>query len=222
MTVSAIKPASSTRARRPSRRSATLKWLRNTHSWLGLWGAALGLLFGITGIVMDHRSIMKIPLPHPQESTVQLPLPEQAPVNADAMARWLQATLALEHKATRVKTEAVRAVAWGDKKVMQPEHWNAMFSTPRVNVQGDYWVGNNFVTVKRSDNGLLAVLLNLHKGVGVGPGWILLADSVAGSLIMLSLTGIAMWVLTNRRRTIGLVVGGASVAAALGLALIAM
>ena len=44
-----------------SRRGIFLKWLRKTHAWIGLWGAALGLLFGITGILQNHRSILKIP-----------------------------------------------------------------------------------------------------------------------------------------------------------------
>ena len=29
-----------------SRRPVFLKWLRKTHGWIGLWGAAIGLLFG--------------------------------------------------------------------------------------------------------------------------------------------------------------------------------
>ena len=31
---------------RPSR-ATFLKWLRKMHGWIGLWGAALGLLFGV-------------------------------------------------------------------------------------------------------------------------------------------------------------------------------
>jgi hypothetical protein len=206
------------RHRQRARRGNALKWLRKTHSWLGLWGALLGLLFGFTGILMDHRAILKIPTARPQESTVQLSLPNPAPANAEAMAGWLQQTLALEQKATRTKREGVRPVTWGDKAMQQPEHWTAVFSAPHFNVQTDYWVGNNFVTVKRSDNGVLATLSNLHKSTGIGPGWILLADSIAGSLIALSLTGIAMWVLTQRRRTLGLIVGIIPVALAVGFA----
>ena len=184
-----------------------------------MWGATLGLLFGVTGIVQDHRSILKIPTPRPLESTVQLPLPSPTPQSADDLAAWLQQTLGLDRQAGRIKREAAHAVAWGDKAVRQPEHWTAQFSSPRFTVQAEYWLGNGFVTVKRSDNGVLATLTNLHKGVGAGSGWILLADSIAGSLVVLSLTGVGLWLLTHRRRHIGLMIGGLSLATAISIAL---
>ena len=42
------------RAKR-SRRATFIKWLRHVHGWVGLWGAALGMLFGVTGFVLNHR-----------------------------------------------------------------------------------------------------------------------------------------------------------------------
>jgi uncharacterized protein len=41
-------------------RSIFLKWLRKVHGWIGLWGAVLGLLFGVTGFLQNHRATMKI------------------------------------------------------------------------------------------------------------------------------------------------------------------
>ena len=38
-----------------SRRATFVKWLRKVHGWIGLWGAALGLLFGTTGFLLNHR-----------------------------------------------------------------------------------------------------------------------------------------------------------------------
>lgn len=190
-----------------SRRSTFLKWLRKTHSWIGLWGAALGLLFGVTGILQNHRAIMKIPAAQVQESTLQLSLPSPAPANAQAMADWLQQELGLGRTATRVRSEPSRPVAWGDKTLKQPAHWMATFSSPRANMQADYWMGNSFVTVKRNDNNLFGTLNNLHKGAGVGIGWILLADTLAGSIILLSLTGVILWSQLNRRRLIGTAIG---------------
>jgi len=40
-------------------------------------------------------------------------------------------------------------------------------------------------------------------GDGVNVGWILFADSIAGSLIFLSLTGVLLWTQMNRRKMIG-------------------
>jgi hypothetical protein len=205
-----------------SRRSTALKWLRKTHGWIGLWGAALGLLFGVTGILQNHRSILKIPAAQVQESTVQLPLPTPVPEDAQSLANWLQHELKLDRAATRVRSEPPRPVAWGDKTLKQPAHWSVVFSSPRVNLQTDYWVGNNFITVKQNDNNLFGTLSDLHKSVGVGVSWILLADTLAGSIILLSLTGVILWSQLNRRRLIGMAIGVSSLGLMIVLSLQSM
>jgi hypothetical protein len=86
-------------------------------------------------------------------------------------------------------------------------------------VRADYWVGNSYVTVERSDNGTLATLANLHKGSGMGVAWVLLVDTLAGSIILLSLSGVLLWALTARRRTVGIVIGALSLLTVGGLAL---
>lgn len=207
---------------RRSRRGTFLKWLRQVHGWIGLWGAVLGLLFGTTGVLLNHRAVMKIPVTEAHESMLHLPLPDPVPANAQAMADWLQQTLSLDRPAARVKSDSSKPVAWGDKTVRQPEHWSAMFSSPRFNLQAEYWVGNRFVDVKRSDNSFFAKLTNLHKGVGMSVGWILLVDTLAGSIILLSLTGVLLWALMNRRRMIGAAIGFTSLALVGGFALQAL
>jgi hypothetical protein len=209
-------------ASRNARRGVFLKWLRKVHSWIGLWGAALGLLFGVTGILHNHRAVMKIPAAEAQESMLQVSLPNPAPANAQAMFEWLQGELAFDRQATRVRSETSKAVAWGDKSLKQPARWSGSFSTPRVNVQAEYWVGNNFVSVKRSENNVFGILNNLHKGVGVGIGWILLADTLGGSIILLSITGVVLWAGISRRRMVGTAIGLTSIAVALGFAIQSM
>jgi hypothetical protein len=202
-----------------SRRAAFLKWLRKLHGWIGLWGAALGLLFGVTGILQNHRAIMKMPVAQVQESTLQLPLPNPPPNDAHAMADWLQHELVFDRPASRVRNESPKPVAWGDKTMTQPARWSVVFNSPRVSLQAEYWLGNNFVSVKRNDNNFFASLNNLHKGNGVGIGWILLADTLAGSIIFLSLSGVLLWTLLNRRRMIGAGIGLVSLAIAVALAM---
>jgi hypothetical protein len=204
------------------RRAIFLKWLRKMHGWIGLWGATLGLLFGITGILQNHRAIMKIPAAQAQETMLQLALPSPAPADAQAMSHWLQQELALDRPALRVRSEPAKPVAWGDKSLRQPARWSAIFSSPRMNMQAEYWVGNSFVSVKRTENNLFATLNNLHKGTGVGIGWILLADTLAGSIILLSLTGVVLWTMLNRRRIIGASIGLTSLALAIVFSVQAM
>jgi hypothetical protein len=196
-----------------------LRWLRKIHLWVGLWGALLGFLFGLTGILLNHRAVLKIPAAQVQESTVQIPLPDPAPPDPQALAAWLKSSLKLAPDASRVKAEPARPVAWGDRAMVQPARWSASFTSPTGAVQAEYWVGNSYVTLKRSDNNVFATLTNLHKGVGMSVGWILLVDTLAGSIILLSLSGIVLWTLTNRRRTVGIAIASVSLLLAGGVAL---
>jgi hypothetical protein len=189
------------------------------HGWIGLWGAVLGLLFGSTGILLNHRAVLKIPAAQVQESTVQIPLPDPAPASPQALAAWLKSSLKLAPDPARVKAEPARPVAWGDRALVQPARWSASFTSPTGAVQAEYWVGNNFVTLKRNENNVFATLTNLHKGVGMSMGWILLVDTLAGSIILLSLSGVVLWTLTNRRRTVGIAIASASLLLAGGVAL---
>jgi hypothetical protein len=200
-----------------SRRASFLKWLRKMHGWIGLWGATLGLLFGSSGILLNHRAVLKIPAVQTQESTVQLPLPAPAPADPAAMAAWLRQSLALA-PAAKAKAEPARPVAWGDKSLTQPARWSASFVAPGSSVQAEYWVGNNFVTVKRSETNAFGLLSNLHKGTGMSVGWILLVDTLAGSIILLSITGVLLWSMTTRKRLVGAAIAGSALALVLGVA----
>jgi hypothetical protein len=102
---------------------------------------------------------------------------------------------------------------------MQPEFWQVAIAGPGHNVQAEYWVGNGFVSVKRTQNSLLSTMNNLHKGVGLSVGWVLLIDTIAGSLILLSLTGVLLWTELNKRRTVGVVLVAGSIVAALAAGL---
>lgn len=203
-----------------SGRGVFLKWLRKTHAWIGLWGAALGLLFGATGILLNHRAILKIPAAQVQETTVQLALPNPAPADANAMAAWLQGELKTDEPASRVRDEPSRPVAWGDKTLTQPGRWTATFGSPRMNVEAEFWIGNGFVSVKRRENNVFGVLNNLHKSAGVGAGWVLLADTLGGAIILLSLTGVLLWASINRRRMIGTCIALLSLVTAIVMAAI--
>jgi len=53
--------------------------------------------------------------------------------------------------------------------------------------------GNRTVKVTRSEANLIAALTRLHQAVGVDVFWVLIVDSIAGSLILLSVTGLVLW-----------------------------
>mgnify|MGYP003337975171 FL=1 len=210
-----------------ARRAALLYWLRRTHGWFGLWGALFGLMLGISGVWLNHRATLKLDLPDQRIANAQLPLSDPAPRTAPEMAAWLQQTLRLDKAAFNVRVERARPVPWmergGEKPLQQPlqqpERWLINLGGPNRVIQAEYWVGNRSVGLRTTENGFIAALTNLHKGTSMPVAWILLVDTVAGSLIFLSLSGALLWWMTNRRRRLGLAIFGASMSVTVGLAL---
>ncbi|OZI38621.1 peptidase [Bordetella genomosp. 10] len=197
------------------RRGVFLKWLRKTHSWIGLWGALLGFLFGLTGFFQDHRAVMKIDVGAQQVSTLHLDLPSPPPADPAQLNAWLQQALKLPRPAERVQREQAHPVAWGDRSAIQPERWQLNFRTPNYMAQAEYWVGASQVSVRRVDAGIMGVLENLHRANGVGAAWVLIADTIAGGMMLLSLTGVLLWVGLNKRRAVGAAIFGVSIVATL-------
>jgi hypothetical protein len=203
---------------RVNRRLAFVRWVRKTHGWFGLWGALLGLMMGTSGVWLNHRATLKLELPAQQQLNAQLALPDPAPATAEAMAAWLQGALKLERGPNNTRVEPARPAPW-DRQLMQPERWTFAFGGPDRVVQVEYWAGNRSASVRTTTNGFIATLTNLHKGVGMPVPWILLIDTLAGSLIFLSLSGLILWWETNRQRKLGIAIFATAVSVTVGLAL---
>jgi hypothetical protein len=209
---------------RVNRRLTFVRWVRRTHGWFGLWGAVLGLLMGFSGIWLNHRNVLRLQLPDQEQINAQLELPDPQPATIEAMAAWLQQALKIDGPANTVKVDRSRPVAWTERggegrPLMQPEHWTLNFGGPNKSILADYWVGNKSVGVRTTENGFVATLTNLHKGVSMPVPWILLIDTLAGSLIFLSISGVILWWETHRRRRVGLAIFGVSVAVTVAIAL---
>ena len=174
-------------------RGAFLKWLRRIHAWLGLWGATLGILFGVTGILLNHRGTLKINAAKTEQTERELPLSDRKFETVETFAAWLQVELDLDKKWSRARSQKPREISWGGKSVTQPERWSVSFTNPKRSYSAEYWVGNAYTTVKQFDRNIFAFLNRLHKASGMGVAWILLADTVAGSLVILALSGILLW-----------------------------
>lgn len=200
---------------RRNRRAVLLTWLRKTHLYVGLWGAALGLLFGVTGILMNHRAIMKIPVEKTVQKTAQLPLPERSFASPEEMSAWLQKELDfVPAQPPSVKSQPAKKVMWGSREVMQPERWSISFARPERGVIAEYFVGNRSVKLDRIDATPIGTLTRLHTATGVNAFWVLLSDTIAGSLILLSLTGLLLWTQLHTVRTVAVLTGCGALCAA--------
>lgn len=205
-----------TQFRRRSPRAVFLTWLRKIHLYVGLWGAVLGLLFGVTGILLNHRAIMKIPVEKTVQKTVQLALGDRAFRSPEDMAAWLKEALQFPSAQTlQVKRQPAQEVIWADRPVMQPERWTMTLHSPQRGVTAEYFVGNRLVKLDHLDATPIGTLTRLHMSVGVSAFWVLLSDTIAGSLILLSITGLLLWTQLHTIRSIAVLTSISAIAAAI-------
>jgi hypothetical protein len=95
----------------------------------------------------------------------------------------------------------------------QPPVWKVEFQLPQASIKAEYIPGNQYATIERSDANVWGFLMRMHKGVGANAGWVLLADSIAGALMLLSITGVLLWTkMRGSRLVMAGLVGGSIVA----------
>ncbi|GLH72206.1 hypothetical protein GETHLI_07080 [Geothrix limicola] len=178
---------------RPNRRKgAFLRNLRRFHAWVGLSGAAFGLLFGLTGFLMSHRSVMKIEAGAVEEHKVQIEL-DRPPASIEELASGLAARFQVPLSRLRWRVQAPRPARFGGQQVTAAPQWMVMVSGHAHFARATYLPGNRTVDLERSDANLVETLERLHKSDGGQAGWILLVDCFAGGLVFLTLSGTLLW-----------------------------
>lgn len=194
-------------------RGNSQKWLRRIHAWCGVALAAMLLLFAVTGFLLNHRAVMKIPALDRTEITQLLPV-EPPPADPAALAAALAPSLGVAPGALAPHVEPARTVPWAGGEVRQPERWLLRADTPSETIQVEYWVGARQAEVRRTKPHLWLHLARLHMSVGAGPGWILLSDAAALALAFLGVSGFWLWgrLHGSRRRLAVFAAGGLTAA----------
>lgn len=175
------------------KRGRFLVWLRRTHAWMGLWGAAMGLLFGVTGILLNHRNEMKIPLAKHEETRQVLTPPEASLESPETLEAWLRAEFKLPDAKSRIQKKPGGPAPWGGGRIEQPENWRITLTAPNLSVNAEYWKGDAATHVEQKEANVWATLVSFHKGSGMSNAWILLTDTLAGALLVLAITGTLLW-----------------------------
>ncbi|MEO5628194.1 MAG: PepSY-associated TM helix domain-containing protein [Thermomonas sp.] len=169
-----------------SRSTTTFRWIRQLHLWIGAWGALAAILYGITGLVMNHRfgdaAWPQGDSADAGRSTLQVPA--QARATAEQLSLWLRDTHQLD-------ASNIRKGGRGGNDDQAPK-WNLSGGTAGNSWSLEYTPGSDSAELKRSSHTPLAAFNRLHKGVG-GPWWTLLADSFAIGMLLLGLSGMWMW-----------------------------
>lgn len=173
-----------------------LRWLKRTHAWTGFWGALLFLMLGVSGVLLNHRDIWKIDTGKPEiVSALDISVPVGLIADADALGRWAQKELDLTSKP---RPSSGGGKSSGGKTLLgqervEAEKWTVRFYHPNGRVSVEHIKGSNSVWVEQNSQNALGFIKNLHKSTGAGLLWVLLMDSIAGALIVMSLTGFILW-----------------------------
>ena len=199
------------------RRGNAHRWIRQLHLWIGAWGALAAILYGLTGLVMNHRFGENA---WPQGASEDngrnaLTVPAEARGSAEALSLWLRTQHGLEAQVIRKGRPGADA--------SQPRTWSLSGGSARRSWSLEFAPGSATAELKRSTHSPLAAFNRLHKGVGGSGWWILLADSFAIGMVLLGISGIWMWARGRRPRELLLSVLGLSTlvfCAVVGLALL--
>jgi hypothetical protein len=171
----------------------TYRWVRQFHLWLGAWGALAAIVYGFTGLVMNHR-IGENPWPQgdsTESGRTALQVPMEARQTPEALSLWLRGTQDLD--ATSIRKGPPGGGRGKPRESGAPVKWNLSGGTAAAPWSLEYSPGDATAEVKHTRNSLLAAFNRLHKGVGGGAIWILLADSFALGMLFLGISGIWMW-----------------------------
>lgn len=176
------------------------RWIRQAHLWIGAWGALAAVLYGFTGLVMNHRfGDTAWPQGASEDAgRLVIAVPASAAATPEALAAWLRDARGLDTRTTRTSGPAQGQLA--GRPVQEPAKWHFSGGGARSAWSLEYVPGNATAEVKQTRHSPLAVVNRLHKGVGGSWAWTLLADSFAIGMVLLGLSGLWMWA---RGRTAG-------------------
>lgn len=170
-------------------------------------GALAAIIYGFTGLVMNHRFGDSA---WPQGDSAEtgratLQIPAEVRNTPEELSLWLRDTQGLDAQVIR------KGPPGGAKDARQPPKWSLIGGTASDSWTLEYAPGSDSGELKRSSHTVLAALNRLHKSVGGGWAWILLADSFAIGMLLLGLSGIWMWARGRTPRQMATSVLGVSV-----------
>lgn len=170
----------------PRRGLPGYRLMRQLHLWIGAWGALAAVLYGITGLVMNHR-MGENAWPQGKSTPISetmLEVPADARGSAERLSLWLAASQGLEAQSIRkpppdARGARARVMLTGGTATAS---WSVAWSPGAAQAE-----------ITRTRHSTLAAFNRLHKTIGGGTGWLLLSDSFAIAMTLLGLTGLWMW-----------------------------
>ncbi|WP_434664530.1 PepSY-associated TM helix domain-containing protein [Aeromonas sp. NJAU223] len=188
------------------------KWVRRIHAWAGFATLALMLIYGLTGLWLQHRAVLPLPGPHTDKQseilTLTTPLADPAALTALLQQHYADG---LAEARTAITPHQILPTPSGTLTL--PARWELKGVTLSESLAASYVVGTLEVRIERQQANFAASLNRLHRGMGTGLSWQLMGDLAALALLLLALTSLLMWNKLHgpSRRGIALLLGGALV-----------
>lgn len=164
------------------RTDAFMVWLKRLHGWIGMWGAIVGIIIGITGITLNHRATISANQAN-EIQQFELLVPEIGFSNIAEFDAFVSGSFDL----------GVDGVERTGRHAAEPGAYGLRYQTARVRIDATFVPGNRYLSAIRTDFGVLSTMNALHLGSRSGLIWVLVLDAFAGSLIFLAVTGILLW-----------------------------
>jgi hypothetical protein len=199
-------PATSPKKKRPpgtllflprfANRTDVIQWLKRIHAWTGFWGALAFLLIGTSGMLLNHRSTLKIDTGAPREVMEARIAVDPALIKSpEDLGKWarLQFGTSLEPRAPRAEGGGGERVRMMGTEVREAIVWKQAFNGANGVLTVEYTPGSAAVKAAKTEQNLWGLLKNMHKGSGMNWVWVLFIDTMAGGLIAMALTGALLW-----------------------------
>ena len=201
-------------------KQSVILWLRRTHAWTGVFGAIFFFCLGLTGFYLNHRTAT---LHIDGGSTrvvgeVNIGVDPGLITDETSLVAWMRDTLDAKGEVARRRGAPGGQVQFRGGQVDQPQTLSVSLRGPNATLSTTYVVGSNMATVKETNPSLLKGLIDLHKVIGVGAGFILLMDAMAGAMIFMSVTGVLLWTRLHGPRLLAVgLMGGVVILAGVAL-----
>ncbi|MFM4704052.1 PepSY-associated TM helix domain-containing protein [Aeromonas bivalvium] len=186
------------------------KWVRRIHAWAGFATLTLMLIYGLTGLWLQHRAVLPLPGPHTAKSSEEIVL--SAPLaSPDELKALLQQRYPDVIDEGRPQITPPQTLPTPSGPVTLPARWELRDVTLRQSLAASYVEGTLLVRTELQQANFAASLNRLHRGMGTGLPWQLVGDLAALAMLLLALTSLLMWNKLHgpAGRGIALLLGGA-------------
>ena len=163
-------------------------WALLTHIYISMAGFTLALLFGATGLTLNHQDFG---LSDPRTKTSEIRLDKTLVNESDqaALEKYLREKLGVRSPLTDYRED--------------PDQIQITFAAPGARTVVTIQRADASADVEKESRGLLGKLGDLHKGFDSGAVWFWTIDVAAAALVVSSLTGMVTLVALRARRRSG-------------------